>query len=581
MKTVVLATNNAHKVSEIKSALNFEGWEFKTLAEMGVVSDPEEDADSFEGNARIKALSAWNACPGCAALADDSGLEVDALDGAPGVYSARYAGVEGEGADAANNALLLEQLLGVPDDQRSARFVCTLVFIDEDGTETVARGTIEGRIGHAEKGSEGFGYDPLFLPDEFQGRLTLAEVDQAAKNAISHRGNALRALKQKLQEKAPDTQDVREVAAACAATEDTKAALGAGAVNEPATVAVSANGSSATAPENTESEKASALSGISVEWIDEATMALAFPSADGKSKVSGRLWLPVGEALESPRGIVQLIHGMAEHIDRYEPFARYLCERGYVVCGHDHVGHGRTAASQDDLGEMPVHGGVDVLIADAYSLRLQVQEAFSPELPYIIFGHSMGSLVLRCYLALHGEGLAAAIICGTPMPPRAMSGAGNVLARAVALANGAEYRSDLLHALADGAYSSAIPDARTPFDWLSRDPAVADGFAADERTGFMFSAGAYATLTDAAYRAAAPATFEQTPRSLPLLVVAGAEDPVGDRGAGPARVAESYGRAGVEEVDLTLYGGMRHEILNEIGKERVWSNLAAWIERHS
>lgn len=193
MKTVVIATNNAHKVSEITTALNFEGWEFKTLCDLGIESNPEEDADSFEGNARIKALAAREASGGVAALADDSGLEVDALGGAPGVYSSRYAGEDGN--DAANNAKLLRELGDLPFEQRTARFVCTLVFVDEDGSEHVARGTIEGKIGFEERGTEGFGYDPLFFPDEFGGKLTLAEVSQDEKNAISHRGNALRALR--------------------------------------------------------------------------------------------------------------------------------------------------------------------------------------------------------------------------------------------------------------------------------------------------------------------------------------------------------------------------------------------------
>ncbi len=201
MKQVLIATNNAHKVDEIRTALNFEGWEFMTLKEAGVVSDPAEDADSFEGNARIKARSAREAACAVlghpvAVLADDSGLEVDALDGAPGVYSSRYAGEDGD--DAANNAKLLAELAEVPVGNRAARFVCTLVFIDEDGTEEVARGTIEGAIGFEERGSEGFGYDPLFLPDEFAGEKTLAEVSQECKNGISHRGNALRLLKNQL-----------------------------------------------------------------------------------------------------------------------------------------------------------------------------------------------------------------------------------------------------------------------------------------------------------------------------------------------------------------------------------------------
>ena len=199
MKTVVLATNNAHKVSEITHALDFPGWEFKTLREMGVDSNPAEDADTFLGNARIKALAAHEACGGMAALADDSGLEVDALDGAPGVWSSRFAGEDATDAD--NNRKLVADLEGVADDARTARFVCTLVFIDEDGTETVSRGTIEGRIVYVEQGSGGFGYDPLFWPDVFNGTCTLAEVPQSRKNEVSHRGNALRALRAELEKK--------------------------------------------------------------------------------------------------------------------------------------------------------------------------------------------------------------------------------------------------------------------------------------------------------------------------------------------------------------------------------------------
>ena len=208
MKTIVLATNNAHKVAEISTALDFPGWEFKTLRELGIESDPAEDADTFEGNARIKAAAAHAASGGLAALADDSGLEVDALGGGPGVYSARYASTDGTCDDAANNTKLLRELADVADADRTARFVSTLVFIDEDGTERVARGTIEGRIGYELQGEGGFGYDPLFWPDVFEGACTLAEVPQSRKNEVSHRGNALRALRAQIEaENAAAAQD--------------------------------------------------------------------------------------------------------------------------------------------------------------------------------------------------------------------------------------------------------------------------------------------------------------------------------------------------------------------------------------
>lgn len=193
MKRIIIATNNAHKADEISHVLGMEGLEFVTMKEAGVHSDPEEDADTFVGNARIKAQAAHEASGHAAVLADDSGLVVDALDGAPGVYSSRFAGEDGN--DAANNALLLERLEGVPDDERTARFVCTLVFIDEDGTEKVATGTVEGKIGYEERGDEGFGYDPLFYPDEYDGAMTFAEVPQAEKNLISHRARALHEMR--------------------------------------------------------------------------------------------------------------------------------------------------------------------------------------------------------------------------------------------------------------------------------------------------------------------------------------------------------------------------------------------------
>lgn len=189
-KKVVIATNNAHKLEEISRMLAPLGWEFVSLGSCGDFPEPVEDADTFEGNARIKARAARQNT-GLPALADDSGLVVDALDGAPGVYSSRFAGEDATDAD--NNAKLLRLLADVPEEKRTARFVCTLVFVDEDGSETVASGTCEGKIGYEERGSNGFGYDPLFISDDCGG-LTTAEVPAEQKDAISHRGRALRKL---------------------------------------------------------------------------------------------------------------------------------------------------------------------------------------------------------------------------------------------------------------------------------------------------------------------------------------------------------------------------------------------------
>lgn len=196
MRRIIIASNNAHKVEEISQMMKGLDHEFVTLREAGIDSDPVEDADSFEGNARIKARAAFEKSGGVAVIADDSGLIVDALDGEPGVYSSRYAGKDA--TDAQNNKLLLRNLNGVELKDRRARFVCTMCLIDESGDEAICEGKVEGVIGFKEQGEGGFGYDPLFYPDEYEGKLSFSEVSAEEKNRISHRARALSAIKSRL-----------------------------------------------------------------------------------------------------------------------------------------------------------------------------------------------------------------------------------------------------------------------------------------------------------------------------------------------------------------------------------------------
>jgi len=195
VKRVVVATGNRGKLEEIRAALDFESWQFVSADDLDAEwPSPEEDGETFEDNARIKATAALERF-GMAALADDSGLQVDALEGEPGVHSSRYSGECA--TDAQNNERLLLALGDIPETARTARFCCTMVFIDQDGTETVASGTCEGVIGFSARGTFGFGYDPLFWPAATPGR-TMAELSVAEKNAISHRGAALRDLRARL-----------------------------------------------------------------------------------------------------------------------------------------------------------------------------------------------------------------------------------------------------------------------------------------------------------------------------------------------------------------------------------------------
>ena len=204
MVQAVVASNNAHKIREINEILQLPGYEFVALRSLGEFPEPVEDGATFEENARIKARDAHERT-GLPAIADDSGLVVDALGGAPGIYSARYAAMEDgttasaahDSADLENNARLLRELeaVGATEPvQRTARFVCTIVFIDAQGEEHVASGACEGVIAHTAHGENGFGYDPLFLPDAYDHERSMAELSAVEKNAISHRGTALRNL---------------------------------------------------------------------------------------------------------------------------------------------------------------------------------------------------------------------------------------------------------------------------------------------------------------------------------------------------------------------------------------------------
>ena len=214
VNTVVVATNNRNKIPEIIDNLDMDGWRYVTPHSLGLDVIPEETGETYEENARIKARAAWLADSSMATLADDSGIEVKALGGAPGIRSSRYAkkaqaadiaetpGKPGAAAkettDQSNISKLLEKLKHIPEEERAARFVCTIVYIDEEGREIISEGICEGKIAHAPRGSFGFGYDPVFLPDEIKDGRTMAELTAEEKNSISHRGRALRALREKL-----------------------------------------------------------------------------------------------------------------------------------------------------------------------------------------------------------------------------------------------------------------------------------------------------------------------------------------------------------------------------------------------
>ena len=200
-RKIIFATGNENKMKEIRMILSDLGMPILSMKEAGIHVDVVEDGTTFEENALIKATEIAKTVENCIVLADDSGLEIDYLNKEPGIYSARYAG-ENTSYDIKNN-LLLSRLEGVPDEKRTARFVCAIAAAFPDGTTEVVRGTIEGRIGYEIAGENGFGYDPIFYVPEYG--CTTAEMNPDKKNELSHRGNALRAMRKIMEIKYENT----------------------------------------------------------------------------------------------------------------------------------------------------------------------------------------------------------------------------------------------------------------------------------------------------------------------------------------------------------------------------------------
>ncbi|WP_321971582.1 alpha/beta fold hydrolase [Paratractidigestivibacter sp.] len=298
-----------------------------------------------------------------------------------------------------------------------------------------------------------------------------------------------------------------------------------------------------------------------------------FASADGASTIRARFWMPDGAA---PRAVVQVVHGMSEHIRRYDEFARFLVAQGYAVCGDDHIGHGASAPAHKH-GCMPAKDGNEVLIADEHALR-GIAAKKCPGVAHVFFGHSMGSFITRCYLGRYGEVVAAAVICGTGTVPVATSRAGNALARAVAATRGEDHRSKLIDTLGAGAYAKAVPGP-TGYEWLSHNKDNVQAYLADDECGFMFSAGGYVSLTALTAEACSRKCAENVPHDLPLLYIGGDGDPVGNMGRGVEAAAQLARDAGSADVTCKVYENMRHEILNETGHEKVFEDVASWLGR--
>lgn len=300
-----------------------------------------------------------------------------------------------------------------------------------------------------------------------------------------------------------------------------------------------------------------------------------FPSADGKTRIHGIRWIPEGK----PRAVLQISHGVAEYIDRYDPFARWLCDQGFVVTGNDHIGHGGSVAPGAARLYFGPKGSWDFVVQDIQGLCGITKQKF-PGIPYFLLGHSMGSFLARTYLIRYPGTVDGAVIMGTGHMTKAMVRRGLMLAAVYGRQTGWDKPSQIVNRMSFGTYNAIFAPNRTGYDWLSANEANVDAYIADPLCGGNASIGLFREMLRGIRFITDGKNIQQMNHNTPIFFVSGEMDPVGECGKGVKRACEAFRKAGMRSVEMKLYPGLRHEILNEAESDRmqVYEDIAAWLE---
>lgn len=292
-------------------------------------------------------------------------------------------------------------------------------------------------------------------------------------------------------------------------------------------------------------------------------------NSKGKGKIHYCRWTPE----EDPKAVFQIVHGIAEHVERYDDFANFLTSKGYLVVAEDHMGHGQSGGD----GAIPgyFHGGWNAAVADSYQLLLDIQAEF-PNIPYILFGHSMGSFLARSILAKYpNSGITAAIISGTCwQPSAAMPAIVKVMETACKLLDETK-PNEKLQNLVFGSYNSRVEHPQSPLDWVSRDRKVVAAHPMNH--GFQPTAGLLRDMMKGIHFIERKENLSKMRGDLPIFFIAGGDDPVGNYGKGVRQTAEVFKKVGMQDVSVKIYPLYRHEILNEINKEDVYNDIIKWL----
>lgn len=305
------------------------------------------------------------------------------------------------------------------------------------------------------------------------------------------------------------------------------------------------------------------------------TKAYSFPSKSGLCEIKAWQWSP--DNSEDIKAVLQIHHGMAEHCGRYENCIKAFTDMGYAVFMNDMINHGKSNSDKEMLGYFGDDDGYKNIIADAKTL-MDIAKREYPEKPYIISGHSMGSLVMRCFINEYGNCFDGAVFIGT-------SGSNPLAKASIALTNlvgavkGKTYRSQMLQKIGFGAYDKPF-EHRTSYDWGSRDQKTIDEYVADEYCGFTFSAMGYQDLAKLVMDCNSDEWYSNVHNQMPVLLISGSMDPVGNYTKGVQEIYDRLVATGHSNVDIKLYEDARHEILNELNKEEVYDYINNFIEKN-
>lgn len=302
-----------------------------------------------------------------------------------------------------------------------------------------------------------------------------------------------------------------------------------------------------------------------------------YDSRDGIHKIHAVKWIPETKDISC---IIQIVHGMAEHIARYGDFANYLAEKGILVVGNDHLGHGKSINNKEEYGYFCKKDAVTIVVRDIHRLKKLIQEE-NPGKPYYILGHSMGSLLLRNYLFKYGMGVDGIILSGTASHPPIKTVSGKAVLCFIGLLKGWKYRSEWADRLVNGNPNARIENKKTEFDWLSTDEKVVDKYIKDEACGFLFTVNGFLTLVQSVDNLNKKKYLANMPKDMPILFLSGEQDPIGGYTEGVKRACHQFKKAGMTCITLKFYEGCRHEILNEKKKEEVYEDIYAFLKAHN